>query len=161
MKLRISARRASKLQSHLIPIQTATEASRRPLWRGRSRQGRRESSPTRRGGSLINGIGCATCHTSSISDAYAVHHGYFGLDDLLSHNLRIHKSAPSVGARQLWAAKPGLWSKRGKRHLGGHGAEKTLLPATLLLPPLISIHRKERNANGDFHLRTNMGRPSL
>ena len=75
-------RRASKLQSRLIPIQTATGASRRPLWRGRSRQGRRESSPTRRGGSLINGIGCATCHTSSISDAYAVHHGYFGLDDL-------------------------------------------------------------------------------
>ena len=60
------------------------------------------------------------------------------------HNLPIHKSAPSVGARQLWTAKPGLWSKRGKRHLGGHGAEKTLLPAPLLLPPLISIHPSKR-----------------
>ena len=91
-------RRASKLQSRLIPIQTATGASRRPLWRGRSRQGRRESSPTRRGGSLISGIGCATCQTSSIFDVYAFHQGYFGHDDIQPHNLPIHEAAPSVGA---------------------------------------------------------------
>ena len=137
-------RRASQLQSRLIPIQTATEASRRPLWGGRSRQGRRESSPTRRGGSLISGIGCATCQTSSIFDVYAFHQGYFGHDDIQPHNLPIHEAAPSVGASS-GRLSPAYGVSGGRDTSADIGLKRrsSLLPSSLP-PSLISIHPSKR-----------------